>query len=248
MRLRPCLLMTRDSGHLSGYGKCLQQYSSGCDACTGAAVCTGSAADGIVGGKGTPLHIVGAPEGTPPISSQREVRQGDPLGPLLFALMLNHVLERVDAACEEAMLASCVISDDMRIVGKLTPAAGAFRQLCVDENGVRSIGSCCDSQSLASTSVTRRRSPSWLLTYRSRTSSMASPRLARLWGQRSLFQTPWGGMQRQWRCWWTHWSSYHFLYSPRYCFCVLNCKHTYCAPHADSAFRGAGDVHAQHGR
>ena len=30
--------------------------------------------------------------------------------------------------------------DDMSIVGKLTPAAGAFRRLCVDDGGVRSIG------------------------------------------------------------------------------------------------------------
>ena len=30
--------------------------------------------------------------------------------------------------------------DDMSIVGKLTPAAGAFQRLCVDDDGVRSIG------------------------------------------------------------------------------------------------------------
>ena len=30
--------------------------------------------------------------------------------------------------------------DDMNIVGKLTPIAGAFRRLCVDDEGVRSIG------------------------------------------------------------------------------------------------------------
>ena len=30
--------------------------------------------------------------------------------------------------------------NDKNIVGKLTPAAGAFRKLCVDDDGVRSIG------------------------------------------------------------------------------------------------------------
>ena len=29
--------------------------------------------------------------------------------------------------------------DDMSIIGKLTPAAGAFRRLCMDDDGVRSI-------------------------------------------------------------------------------------------------------------
>ena len=89
-------------------------------------------------GDETPLHIVGAPEGTPPVMSQGGVRQGDPLGPLLFALTLPPVLERVDATCEEAPLMSYL--DEMSIVGKLTPAAGAFRRLCVDDDGVRSTG------------------------------------------------------------------------------------------------------------
>ena len=64
------------------------------------------------------------------------MRQGDPLGPLLFALTLQPVLDRVDAACEEAPHVSYL--DDMNIVGKLTSAA--FRRLCVDDDGVRSIG------------------------------------------------------------------------------------------------------------
>ena len=84
-----------------------------------------------------PLHIVWAPEGTPPVMPQRGVQQGNPLGPLLFALTLQPVLERVDA-CEEEPLVSYL--DDMNIVGKLTPAAGACWRLCVDEDGVHSIG------------------------------------------------------------------------------------------------------------
>ena len=89
-------------------------------------------------GEETPVHIVGAPEGNPPIMSQLGVRQGDPLGPLLFALTLMPVLERVHAACEHTPLV--LYLDDMNIVGKLTPAAGAFRRLCVDDDRVRSIG------------------------------------------------------------------------------------------------------------
>ena len=78
------------------------------------------------------LRIVGAPEGTPPVISQRGVRQGDPLGPLVFALTLQPVLDQFDAACEEAPLESYL--DDMNIFGKLMPAAGSIRRLCVDHD------------------------------------------------------------------------------------------------------------------
>ena len=74
----------------------------------------------------------------PPVMSQRGVRQSDPLGVLLFALTLQPMLVRVDAACEEAPLVAYL--DDMGIVCKLTPADGAFRRLCVDDDGVRSQG------------------------------------------------------------------------------------------------------------
>ena len=39
-------------------------------------------------GEATALRVIGAPEGTPPIQSQCGVRQGVPLGPLIFALTL----------------------------------------------------------------------------------------------------------------------------------------------------------------
>ena len=70
--------------------------------------------------------------------SQRGLQQGNPLGPLLFAHTLQPVLERVEAACEKAALMSYL--DDMSIMGKLALAAGAFRRLCVDDDGVCSIG------------------------------------------------------------------------------------------------------------
>ena len=66
------------------------------------------------------------------------VQQGDPLGPLLFALTLQPVLEQVDAACAEAPLVWYM--DDMNILGNLAPSYGAFLRLCVDDDGVRSIG------------------------------------------------------------------------------------------------------------
>ena len=86
-------------------------------------------------------------------------------------------------ACEEAPLVSCW--DDMTIVGELTPAAGAFRRLCVDDMESAASGLSRDSPSEASTAVTRSWSPTRLPTCGSHTSLTASPRLALLWGQQS---------------------------------------------------------------
>ena len=77
-------------------------------------------------GDETPLHIVGAPEGTPPVMSQRRVRQGDPLGPLLFAFTLQPVLERVDAACEEAPLVAYL--DDMSITTRMATGSKGIQK------------------------------------------------------------------------------------------------------------------------
>ena len=49
-------------------------------------------------GAPTSLHLVGAHPNTPPIQSQTGVRQGDPLGPLLFALALQRSLQRSQQA------------------------------------------------------------------------------------------------------------------------------------------------------
>jgi hypothetical protein len=45
-----------------------------------------------------PLVVRGAPADAPPLTSQSGMRQGDPCGPLLFALALQGPLERVQEA------------------------------------------------------------------------------------------------------------------------------------------------------
>jgi len=78
-----------------------------------------------------PLHIAETPE-----QSQRGSQHGDPLGRVVLTVQPVH--ERVDAACDEAPFVAYL--DDMNIIGKVTPAAGACGRLCVDDDGVRSIG------------------------------------------------------------------------------------------------------------
>lgn len=85
------------------------------------------------------LHVIGAPEGTEPVLSRCGVRQGDPLGPLLFALALHKPLERVAAA--EPSAACIAYLDDCNVVGRPAVVQRAFRQLCGQgEHSVRSIG------------------------------------------------------------------------------------------------------------
>ena len=139
-------------------------------------------------GDETPLHIVGAPEGTPPVMSQREVRQGNTLGPLLFALTLQLVLERVAEACKEAPLVSYL--DDTNIVGKLRPTTGTFRRLCMDDDAVRSIGLEPRLPKCGIYGSDKELVPPKLPTYGSHISSTASSHLPRLWGQQSTSPTP----------------------------------------------------------
>ena len=89
-------------------------------------------------GRPTALHIVGAPPGTPPVMSETGVRQGDPLGPFLFTLALQSVLQRVAGGCPDAPLAAYL--DDVHIAGSVAAGAAAFRRLCFAPDGVRSIG------------------------------------------------------------------------------------------------------------
>jgi len=78
-------------------------------------------------GAATDLHIVRAPEGTPPVQSQCGVRQGDPLAALLFALTVQDALEDTRDAVPAAT--PLAYADDMCIVGRPAPAEQAFQRL-----------------------------------------------------------------------------------------------------------------------
>ncbi|MEL6449579.1 MAG: reverse transcriptase domain-containing protein [Pseudomonadota bacterium] len=90
-------------------------------------------------GKPTNLHVLGAPDGTPPILSQTGVRQGDPLGPLLFALALQKPLRGALAAAPGAH--GIAYLDDCTAVGKSSALRAFLKELDgTGPNSVRSIG------------------------------------------------------------------------------------------------------------
>ena len=67
-------------------------------------------------GRASRVFLQGAPEGTPPILCTSGVRQGDPLGPLLFALTLQGPLEEASAAHPDANVLAYM--DDTYVAGR----------------------------------------------------------------------------------------------------------------------------------
>jgi hypothetical protein len=73
------------------------------------------------------LVVRGAPADAPPLSSQCGVRQGDPCGPLLFALALQGPLERMRDAFPDFRVVA--YADDVHLQGPPEAAIKAFRLL-----------------------------------------------------------------------------------------------------------------------
>lgn len=88
-------------------------------------------------GAPTDLHVVGAPAGTAPIQSRTGVRQGDTLAMLLFALVVQQILERTQATAPA--VAVLAIADDVNLVGKVDALHAAFHALTGDR-GMPSVG------------------------------------------------------------------------------------------------------------
>ena len=78
-------------------------------------------------GAPTNLHIVGAPEGTPPVQSRTGLRQGDVLAMLLFGLGLQTSLERTRDAAPDVVVVA--LADDVNLVGRPDALRGAFLTL-----------------------------------------------------------------------------------------------------------------------
>ena len=122
--------------------------------------------------------------------------------------------------------------DDLNIVAKLTPAASTFRQLCVDDDGARSIGleprlhKCGiyggDKEVVAAEAAKLR------IAHQLDGFTMVGTPL----GLAEYVPKALGGVERRLGRWWRRWCSSHSLYSSRSCFCVSHCKHagrTSCA-------------------
>ena len=107
-------------------------------------------------GGNTNLHVVGVPAGTPPVQSQCGVRQGDPLGPLLFALAMQGPRQRAcDVAQENRMLAYL---DDVHLVGKPDQVRLAFHALQAPPRRCRARLVCARAQVCNNRQILRSRS------------------------------------------------------------------------------------------
>jgi hypothetical protein len=85
-------------------------------------------------GAATDLHVVGAPEGTLPVKSSTGVRQGDPMGPFLFALALQPALEHTAEDATQQAPGAVVVSfaDDVSMVARPVGLRAAFEAFTVD--------------------------------------------------------------------------------------------------------------------
>jgi hypothetical protein len=83
------------------------------------------------------LWAIGHEEGTPPIRSMTGVRQGDPMGPLLFALALQSALKESLAAVTDAHLVA--FHDDVTLVATAEKVAARYAALdsCTTPLGLR---------------------------------------------------------------------------------------------------------------
>jgi hypothetical protein len=76
------------------------------------------------------VFLPGAPYDSSPVLSSSGVKQGDPLGPRLFALKLQGPLQRVATAHPAAQ--SFAYFDDINVVGTAAAAARPFEALSIE--------------------------------------------------------------------------------------------------------------------